>query len=368
MIEVARPAPTVEHLSPTSDRDRLDRALSASLAEASRRHLGNAHLIPLYEHLKTFVLRGGKRLRPRLCLASYRILSDRDAEPPRSVWMASASLEIFHAFMLAHDDLIDGSHLRRDQATLHESIRLDHANPDSKRARKLGADLGLIGGDLLFALGMRMVSRAQLDPKVAPRVQRLLADMLFETGLGEALDVLYDHCPLNRISEDQILEAYLRKTARYSISAPLMLGATLADAPRAVVRALARFGDLLGLGYQIRNDLDALAVDPLSGDHPDLDGGKRTLVLWTAHRKLPPMGQHALQRTLNEPAGPERRQKLLDLIHASQAIEACEARLRELEGRAHAELLDAPLDPTRRRALLSLLDLLPGGAACPTYT
>lgn len=364
MIEVAHPTPTVERLSPPSDRERIDLFLSASLADARRRHIGNSHLFPLYEQLERFVLRGGKRLRPRLCLASYRILKDNEGSPPRSAWRIAASLEIFHAFMLVHDDLIDGSRLRRDQATLHEALRLKHERPESTQAQKFGFDVGLIGGDLLFSIGMRMVSRANLDPRVAPEVQRLVSDMLFETGLGEALDVLYDDCPLDRITEKQIIETYLLKTARYSISGPLLLGATLAAAPRRVGRALARFGDLLGLAYQIRNDLDALAVDPEVGEHPDLDGGKRTLVLWMAHRLLGSFGRRALERTLNEPTGLERRRKLYDLIKASKAIEACETRLQDLEGQAHMALLDAQFDPDHRRAFLNLLDLLPGGGAC----
>ncbi len=363
MIEVAHPTPTVERLSPPSDRERIDLFLTASMADARRRHVGNSHLFPLYEQLEQFVLRGGKRLRPRLCLASFRILSDSEDSPAKAVWRIAASLEIFHAFMLIHDDLIDSSRLRRDQATLHETIRLGHDRPESAEAHKFGYDLGLVGGDLLFSIGMRMVSRANLDPMVAPGVQRLVSDMLFETGLGEALDVLYDDCPLERITEEQIFEAYLLKTARYSISGPLLLGATLAAAPKGVGRALARFGDLLGLAYQIRNDLDALSIDPGTGDHPDLDGGKRTLVLWTAHRLLGSFGQRALERTLNEPPGIERRRKLHDLIRASKAIEACENRVQELESQAFTALLDAPLDPAHRRGLFTLLELLPGGAA-----
>ena len=361
MIDVARPVPTVERLSPTSDRDRIDRELAAFLDDARRRYRINAHVEPLYEQIRAFVLRGGKRLRPRLCLASCRIVSGALGDPPRSVLLASASLEIFHAFMLAHDDLIDGSLVRRDRDSLHESMRRGHDRPESDRARKVGEDLGLIGGDLLFALGMRMVGRSGIDPAVAPEVHRLLADMLFETGVGEALDVLFDDCPLGRIDEGEILEGYVRKTARYSISGPLVLGAILAEAPRGTRRALERFGDLLGLGYQIQNDLDALAIGPEAGDHPDLDVGKRTLALWTAHRLLPDAGRRDLERALGLPVGPERRRRLHALICASGAVEACEARLRGLRESASGALDDSPLASSQRLAFLALIDLLPGG-------
>ncbi|WP_182830349.1 polyprenyl synthetase family protein [Tautonia rosea] len=311
------------------------------------------------------VLNGGKRIRPRLCLASYRIVSGTEAFPPRPVWQVASSLEIFHSFMLVHDDLIDESVVRRDQDALHEALRREHDRPDSERARKLGHDLALLGGDLMFALGMRMVSRSGIDPTIALQIQSLLSDMLLETGLGEALDVLYDDRPLDQMTEGQIVEAYIRKTARYSISGPLVLGAMLAQAPRTVWRALDRYGDLLGLGYQIRNDLDAMAVCLDEGDHPDLDGGKRTLLLWTAYQRLSPPGQLDLEQALASPPTLERRRRLDSLIRESGAIESCEDRLRLLQEQAHATLLESPLDPLQRRSFLALVDLLPGGVPSP---
>ncbi len=227
---------TIDRLTPTADRDRVDHDLAEFLDDTRRNYAANPHVLPLFGHLTEFVLRGGKRLRPRLCLASYRILTGRYDPPPRPVALASASLEIFHAFMLVHDDLIDGSVIRRNRPTLHEAIRQQAERPDDPFERKRAADLGLIAGDLLFALGMRLLGRSGLDDAVLGRANRLVADMLFETGLGEALDVLYDDCPLEHLSEEQIVESYLRKTARYSVSGPLVLGATIAGAEGPVAR------------------------------------------------------------------------------------------------------------------------------------
>ncbi len=209
--------------------------------------------------------------------------------------------------MLVHDDLIDGSVIRRNRPTLHEAIRLDADRPDDPLERKRACDLGLIAGDLLFALGMRLLGRSGLDDAALGRANRLVADMLFETGLGEALDVLYDDCPLEHLSEEQLVESYLRKTARYSVSGPLVLGATIAGAPPQVARALDRFGDLLGFGFQVQNDLDALDEDPEYGDHPDLDGGKRTYVLWAAYQRPGERGRRALDEALGRPVGLDRR-------------------------------------------------------------
>lgn len=351
------PDPSLDRLTPPSDRDRVDRDLLAFFEETRRGYAGNPHLAPLYGRLVEFVLRGGKRLRPRLCLAAYRILTGRPEAPPAPVALAASSLEVFHAFMLVHDDLIDGSVVRRDRATLHEAIRLDADEPDAPQERKRSADLGLIGGDLLFALGMRLLARSGLDDCALGRANRLMADMLFETGLGEALDVLYDDCPLDRLTEDQVIESYLRKTARYSVSGPLVLGASIAGAGPGVIEALDRFGDLLGFGFQVQNDLDALALDPEEGDHPDLDGGKRTYVLWAAYRGLDAEGRRALVAALGAPVGLPRRRILLDLIHRGGAPTWCRTKLDVVRRDAVAVLAEAPLDPAQRRQLVALTGL-----------
>jgi geranylgeranyl diphosphate synthase type I len=345
--------PLLDRLAPPEDRPRIDRELEAFLEIAGKRFACNPHLSPLFSKASAFVLEGGKRVRPRLGLASYRILrgvGDAPTPVPSPVVLTTACLELFHAFMLVHDDLIDGSTTRRDRPTLHEAIRLDS---DDTSDAKTPADLGLLAGDLLFALGMRLVARSGLPDRTLGRVHRFLADMLFETGLGEALDVLYGAIPLGSLTEPQIIEAYLRKTARYTVSGPLVLGAILGGARGASCRSLARFGDLLGLGYQIRNDLDALDADP-SQECSDLDTGKRTFILWTAHRRLNAAGRQALDEALGLPVGLERRRRLMGLIHASGAIDIALAKVEALRHEAASVLRSAPLSAEQRRGFAAL--------------
>ncbi len=356
-LSIATEFTPLDRLTPASDRDRVDRDLQAFFEETRRGYASNPHLAPLYGRLSEFVLRGGKRLRPRLCLASYRILTGRFDPPPVPVALAASCLEVFHAFMLVHDDLIDGSVLRRNRATLHEAIRLDAEQPDHPTERKRASDLGLIGGDLLFSLGMRLLSRSGLDDCTLGRANRLMADMLFETGLGEALDVLYDDCPLDLLTEDQIVESYLRKTARYSVSGPLTLGATIAGSHPGVARALDRFGDLLGFGFQVQNDLDAFTADLEVGDHPDLDGGKRTYVLWAAYRGLNHDGRRDLVAALEAPVGLDRRRALVTLIDRSGAVAWCRTKLDVVRRDAITALAEAPLDSAQRRQFVALTGL-----------
>ena len=347
---------TNDRLAPGDDRARVDEMLAEAIAEARRAHAVNPMLGPLFDRMGGSVLQGGKRLRPRLCLASYRIVSGRAEGPPRPVWQVAGSLEVFHAFMLVHDDLIDGSTLRRDRPTLHESIRLDSDAPDSAPARKRAADLGLLAGDLLCALGHRMINRSGLDDAALGRVNRMVSDMLVETGLGEALDVLADDCPLDRMAEGPLVEAYLRKTARYTVSGPMVLGATMAGAGARVCGALDRFGDLLGFGYQVRNDLASIDEDPEVGDHSDLDGGKRTYVLWAAYQGLSPAGRRSLAESIAAPPSVDRRRRLLALIRESGAVDHCQSRLSAVQHEAVAALRSSDLTASQRRGFVALAE------------
>jgi geranylgeranyl diphosphate synthase type I len=335
----------------------VDRALESFLGRSQRRFAANVHLETTFDQSAAFVLRGGKRVRPRLCLAAYRILSGQ--EPSEAVVAVASSLELFHAFMLVHDDLIDHSAVRRGEPALHEALRAQ--GPESPEGQK-ASELALIAGDWLFALGLRMVAHSGLEPAVLGKAHRFLSDMLFETGVGEALDVLYDGLGLNELTEPQIVEAYLRKTARYSVSGPLVLGAILAGGSAAVCRILGRFGDLLGLAYQIRNDLDALEGDVAAGCD-DLDGSKRTLVLWTAHRNLDRAGRAELLEVLAQPADAGRRERLLELIERSHAVAACHERLALLPQQALAALRHPSLSETQRQALHALASWLGMAAA-----
>ena len=358
MPEPGRPAAIREN-PPADDHALVDRDLAGFLRRSRRRFADDPHLRPIFVRAAEFVLRGGKRLRPLLCLASYRIVSG-EAEIPKPARRASASLELFHAFMLVHDDLIDGSNRRRGRPSLHEAIRLDSDEPDCVEAPKRAADLALVAGDILYALGNRMLAGSGLPPSVLARAIRLVSEVLVETGAGEALDILYESCPLERLGEPALIGSYLRKTARYSVSGPMTLGAALARADGPTIRILRSYGDLLGLAYQLRNDLDALRADPEADEHPDLDGGKRTWVLWMAFHRLDAAGRRQLADALDDPVGIDRRRLMLRLIAESGAPEAARVEIRSLRERAERLLADSPLDRTRRLAFTRMAGLITG--------
>ncbi|MDB5297324.1 MAG: geranylgeranyl diphosphate synthase, partial [Phycisphaerales bacterium] len=166
---------------------------------------------PLVETIRQFVLDGGKRVRPQLCLWAYaharpdgggigRSGSDvggptavpSPAAFPSAVLDVACAWELFHAFLLCHDDIIDRSDRRRGRPTLHHRL----AGLDGGSV-VFGANLGIVAGDLLCVGSMRLLHELDLTGTdggpalTAAAYQRLLklfSRVACETGFGQAVD------------------------------------------------------------------------------------------------------------------------------------------------------------------------------------
>jgi geranylgeranyl diphosphate synthase type I len=123
-------------------------------------------------------LAGGKRLRPALCYYGWHVAGgDGNAA---DVFHLAASLELFHAFALLHDDVMDNSDTRRSHPTVHRRVATAHpARPDSER---FGANVAILLGDLTLCWSYELVHATGLDPAKAKAVWSLLETMRTETA------------------------------------------------------------------------------------------------------------------------------------------------------------------------------------------
>jgi geranylgeranyl pyrophosphate synthase len=219
----------------------------------------------LYGLVKDFVDRSGKGLRPALCIATARALGGRgeDAFP------AAAGIEMLHNAFLVHDDIEDGSDSRRGVATMH---------------RRAGVPIAVNAGDAMNALAMRLFRKSgeRLGPEVALRILDEVDHMLFETLEGQAMELGWVRDNDLKVGSDDYLRLVLKKTAWYSFIHPIRIGALVAKGDDQNLARFDAFGYLLGLAFQITDD-----VLNLNGDvarygkeiNGDLWEGKRTLVL-----------------------------------------------------------------------------------------
>ncbi len=201
------------------------------------------HLGWLDENLEPIQVRGGKRLRPVICLLAGEMLG---GEPDQAL-PAAAALELIHNFSLVHDDIQDGSPMRRGRAAVWTLWGMDH---------------GINVGDGLFALARlalhrlagRGVSLARQQAAFAALDRACLAlceGQYFDMAFEDRLDV----------SLDQYLWMIRRKTASLLATAAQM-GALIAADDAGQIERLYRFGENLGLAFQIQDDILGTWGDP----------------------------------------------------------------------------------------------------------
>ncbi|WP_396668450.1 polyprenyl synthetase family protein [Microbacterium sp. R86528] len=293
---------------------------------------------------------GGKRLRGRFALAGWRAVAEHDVPstssltPPAEVVSAAASLEIFHAAALVHDDVIDNSDTRRGQPAAHRALEAQHRAAawagDAEAFGRFGAillgDLLLAWSDDLFEEGLHSVP---LERARATRDQ--YSKMRREVTLGQFLDVAEESAfraaPAHTHASRALRVASL-KSARYSVLQPLCIGAALADADAEQMNALSAFGHPLGMAFQLRDDVLGVFGDERSTGKPsgdDLREGKRTVLIAYAQEGLDPHMSRlfnelvgdptldleqiaALQRTIVDSGALERVEELI----AQYALEA----------------------------------------------
>jgi geranylgeranyl pyrophosphate synthase/uncharacterized protein with NAD-binding domain and iron-sulfur cluster len=219
----------------------------------------------LYGLVKDFIDRSGKGLRPALCIATARALGGRaeDAFP------LAAGLEMLHNAFLVHDDIEDGSDSRRGVATMH---------------RRAGLPIAVNTGDAMNALAMRFFRNGgeRLGPAAALRIFDEVDHLLVETLEGQAMELGWVRDNDLTLGADDYLRLVLKKTAWYSFIHPLRIGAIVANCEDENLSRFDRFGYLLGLAFQITDDVLNLSGD-VARYGKEIDGdlweGKRTLLL-----------------------------------------------------------------------------------------
>ena len=261
--------------------------------------------LALWEAVRTFTMRGGKRTRPWLSALAYAGLGGSAQE---RAWVAACSIELMQTFLLVHDDVMDRSDTRRGGPTVHRAFEARSGDAHA------GVSQAILVGDLASAYGAEAIRDAGFDPVTTARAMALYHQIVVDECYGQALDTV------GADTEAQVLSVFHFKTTRYTIEGPLHLGAVLAGTDD--LQPLSDFARPLGLAFQLRDDVLDLFGDPALTGKPvgtDVREGKTTLLVLDA-------GAEALLATRDVPAmqAAVRTSGALD-----RATERCEAWLAE---------------------------------------
>lgn len=330
---------------------------------------------PLLDEAEAY-LSGGKRLRAGFAVLGYRSIRPLDLHgEPRgelsAVLDAACALELFHAAALIHDDVIDRSDTRRGRPAAHRHFAALHRDTGLRGASAhFGLSAAILLGDLLQSWADELmqracdaVDRATAGRDAASRARDHFNRMRSEVAVGQYLDVLEEQQP-GFAPESEQLERSTRvlvyKSAKYSVEAPLLIGAALAGADGEQEGALSAFGLPVGVAFQLRDDLlgvlgDAAVTGKPSGD--DLREGKRTVLVTLAREGLPPTQRRLFDEMLGDrELDGEQIEMMQRTIRDSGAVRRVEQMIARNVDRASAALDFAPLRADARERLVALAD------------
>lgn len=297
------------------------------------------------ELLASYVRRPGKRVRPYLCALGYDLVSP--GSRPHGVDLFASALEMLHAFLLVHDDIIDRAPTRRGEEALHVQLRPPPARalPEGERQR-IGADLGIVAGDWLYTVALEAMLAAELGASARTHAMREVLAVCRETARGQFDDVAYGARPIAGVRPADMLEVCRRKTARYTFEAPLVAGARLAGASEDVIDALRRFSDAAGIAFQLEDDLLGLYSPEEETGKPalaDLREGKKTWPVLTAYHRASVIERAWMEELfVRGDAGVMDLHRMQSLVRRTGALEAAVGLVGELCADADAALAELP--------------------------
>ena len=215
----------------------------------------------LYEPIKYVLSAGGKRIRPSFVLMAYNLFKD-DVE---TALPAAAALETYHNYTLLHDDLMDNADMRRGRPTVH---------------KKWDANTAILSGDTMLSLAY--LHLAKVDAQYLKPALDLFTETALEVSEGQQFDMEFEL--RQDVTEAEYIEMIRLKTS-VLLACALKMGALLAGASEEDAQLIYKFGEKVGLAFQLQDDYLDVYGDPkvfgktIGGD---ITSNKKTYMLINA--------------------------------------------------------------------------------------
>ncbi|WP_420869019.1 polyprenyl synthetase family protein [Corynebacterium phoceense] len=302
--------------------------------------------------LESFVLDGGKRIRPLYAWAGFVGAGglDKAEEDPAAMLRAASSLEFIQACALIHDDIVDASDTRRGNPTVHRSLEKLHRDHNWRGdSARYGESAAILAGDMALVWAEDMLTDSGLSAAALQRARAPWRGMRTEVIGGQLLDINLEATNSESIELAENVNRF--KTAAYTIERPLHLGAAIAGATNKLIAAFRGYGRDIGIAYQLRDDELGVFGDPKVTGKPagdDLREGKRTVLLALALQHADaadPTAAATLRRLVGQTDDPDDIARMAQIIADSGAREQLEERITRLTASGLQHLQSANVAP-----------------------
>ncbi|HBO16836.1 MAG: hypothetical protein UR69_C0001G0200 [Candidatus Moranbacteria bacterium GW2011_GWE2_35_2-] len=333
----------------------IEKYLDKAIKEAGKEDLFIADAL---RFVKKYVLSGGKRLRPALMYYGYLAAGGKERE---KALKTAVSIELIHAFLLIHDDIIDKDDMRHGVDTAHYHFsKLGKKYFPKKDSAHFGNSIAIIVGDMVGAMGNQIIFNSDFDTKNIMKALDRLQGIVSMTVIGQSQDVYIEYA--GKASEKEILQMYKNKTAKYTIEGPLHLGAILGGAGDELLEKITRFSIPIGIAFQIQDDILGIFGSERKIGKPvgsDIQEGKQTILVARALE----IGKADQKKVIKSLLGKEKlTSKDIDefrrAIIASGALEYAQKTATDFIKQGKKEIESAQIKSEAKEFLLGMADYM----------
>ena len=244
--------------------------------------------LSLYEPIQYVLSLGGKRIRPTLMMLAYNLYQ----EDPEIILPQACALETYHNFTLLHDDLMDHADMRRGHPTVHV---------------KWDANTAILSGDTMLLMAFKQMMQCPQEHLHA--VLDVFTETTLEIDEGQQYDISFE--TRDDVREEEYIEMIRLKTS-VLLACALKIGAILGGASASDAENLYKFGEQIGLAFQLQDDFLDVYGDPkvfgkaIGGD---ILCNKKTFMLINAFNKADEAQRMELEKWVNA-VNPDPQQKI----------------------------------------------------------
>lgn len=286
----------------------------------------------LHDAMRYFVDLGGKRIRPVICLMGNELFGDINPD----AWHVATAVELFHNFTLIHDDIMDGSVMRRGQSTVHE---------------KFGMSTALLSGDMMLVYAYDQLNK--IDNKYLHKIINLFNRTAKEVCIGQQLDMEFEK------KDDVHLDEYINMIGLKTsvlLAASIQMGAIMGGASLGNQQHLYEFGKNLGLAFQVQDDyLDTFGDSGKFGKQigQDIRANKKTFLMIRALDTCTPQQKQNLLDLFRQD-GPGKVQQVMDIFKACGVDEWARSAKEDFMKKAFDHLEEVAVISKRKEPLKEL--------------
>ncbi len=293
----------------------------------------------LYEPIRYILSLGGKRIRPVLMMMAYELWRN-DSE---KILPLAVALETFHNFTLLHDDVMDHADVRRGMPTVH---------------KKWDENTAILSGDNMLVLAFRWMQ--QCPAEKMPAVLKVFTDTAVEIDEGQQYDVDFES--RDDVREEEYIEMIRLKTS-VLLACAVKIGAIMAEAPAEDIENLYKFGESIGLSFQLQDDYLDVYGDPkvfgkaIGGD---ITSNKKTYMLINAFNKAEGADKEELTRWINaKEFDREEKVKAVTALYNKLGIDKmAKAKMEQYYNDAIAYLDKVNVSDDKKQALRQYADMM----------